>query len=79
VNFWGGPLRFVLIAASLAPIFLPAFSCRWRFWTMWGGCPAAADLPAVLGVAMVFATIYLVVAAAIEILQALIDPRIGTG
>jgi peptide/nickel transport system permease protein/dipeptide transport system permease protein len=38
---------------------------------------ASADLPAVLGVALVFAVLYLVVATIIDILQAMIDPRLG--
>jgi len=40
---------------------------------------AAADLPAVLGVAFVAAATYLVVAAIVDILRAAIDPRLGVG
>ena len=38
---------------------------------------ASSDLPAVLGVALVFAMAYLLLAALIELGQALLDPRIG--
>jgi len=38
---------------------------------------ASADLPAVLGVAMVAAATYLVVAAIVDLLRALFDPRLG--
>lgn len=38
---------------------------------------ASSDLPAVLGVAMVFGTFYILVNILIEILQSLADPRIG--
>lgn len=38
---------------------------------------AAADLPAVLGVAMVAAATYLVVAAIVDVLRAVFDPRLG--
>lgn len=40
---------------------------------------ASADLPAVLGVALVAATTYLVVAAIVDVLRALFDPRLGAG
>jgi len=38
---------------------------------------ASADLPAILGVALVAAATYLVVAAIVDILRALFDPRLG--
>ena len=37
----------------------------------------SADLPAVLGAALVFAAVYLVLAAVIDILRAVIDPRLS--
>jgi peptide/nickel transport system permease protein/dipeptide transport system permease protein len=40
---------------------------------------ASADLPAVLGVAMVAAALYLFVAAIVDILRAVFDPRLGLG
>jgi peptide/nickel transport system permease protein/dipeptide transport system permease protein len=40
---------------------------------------AAADLPAVLGVALVAAAAYLVVAAIVDVLRAVFDPRLGAG
>ena len=38
---------------------------------------ASSDLPAVLGVSMVFGAFYIVVNACVEICQSLADPRIG--
>jgi peptide/nickel transport system permease protein/dipeptide transport system permease protein len=38
---------------------------------------ASSDLPAVLGVSMVFGAFYIVVNATVEICQSLADPRIG--
>jgi peptide/nickel transport system permease protein/dipeptide transport system permease protein len=38
---------------------------------------AGADLPAVLGVSMVFGTFYILVNIAVEIAQSWADPRIG--
>lgn len=40
---------------------------------------ASADLPAVLGVAMVAAAVYLFVAAVVDILRAMFDPRMSSG
>jgi ABC-type dipeptide/oligopeptide/nickel transport system permease component len=37
---------------------------------------AAADLPAILGVSLAFGAIYLVLAAVIDVLQAVLDPRL---